>query len=102
MYKRQLEGRVAAELVAEPVPDGLDVSEVAWGGGESMRAVHERVAVWLRTEVAGLGPGDLVVVSHEHTIRAALAVLRRRSWRELDWDEPLPPGAVLTIDRATR
>lgn len=95
-----MEGELAVGLASWPVPDGVDISEVAWGGGESVRAVHARVAAWLTG--AREDSSELVVVSHEHTIRAALAVLRGRSWRELDWDEPLPPGAVLTIDRATR
>mgnify|MGYP002651678903 CR=1 FL=1 len=45
----------------------------------------------------GLGPGDLVVVSHEHTIRAALAVLADRGWRDIDWDAPVPPGSVRSV-----
>lgn len=100
-----MEASRAADLAPEPAPDGVDISEVAWGGGESMRQVHTRVAAWLTGGRGAPGvqePGELVVVSHEHTIRAALAVLRGRTWREVDWDEPIPPGAVLSTRRRSR
>ncbi|MEO7587419.1 MAG: histidine phosphatase family protein, partial [Arachnia sp.] len=46
----ELEGRLASELAAQPVPDGQDISEVRWGGGESIADVHQR----MRTLVAEL------------------------------------------------
>ncbi|MBD5831482.1 hypothetical protein AWH69_09945 [Janibacter melonis] len=92
-----LEGREARTLRAEPVPEGEHVSEVRWGGGESMHDVFERVGAWLAPALLEQ-PEHLVVVSHEHTIRAALAWLRSTSHRDVDWDEPVPPGSVTTLE----
>ena len=95
-----LEGRVAAELVAEPVPDGLDVSEVAWGGGESIADVWERVARFVaRTPPAAA----VVVVSHSATLQVLRAVLGGRSgaevsWRDVTWHDALLTGGVLVVD----
>lgn len=93
----EMEGRLARELSPKPVPDGRDVSEVRWGGGESVQDVHARVAAWL---AGAAGLSEVVVVSHEHTIRAAIAALRGRTHREVDWDEPLEPGSVTTVETA--
>ena len=90
-----MEGRSAGSLVAEEPGEGRHISEIRWGGGESLHDVHERVGAWLAPALAA--PGHLVVVSHEHTIRAALAWLRGRTWRDVDWDEPVTPGSVTTV-----
>ena len=95
----ELEGEASSSLRDLPVPEGTDPCEVRWGGGESMRDVHERVGEWFAPALIE-APEHLTVVSHEHTIRAALAWLRQRSWREIDWDEPIPPGAVTSLDVA--
>ena len=92
-----LEGRRADSLIAEVVPDGEHVSEVRWGGGESLQDVHERVGDWFAPALIEQ-PEHLVVISHEHTIRASLAWLRQRSHRDIDWDEPIPPGSITTYD----
>lgn len=92
-----LEGQPGDALRAETVPEGTHVSEVRWGGGESMLDVHERVGDWFAPALMEQ-PRHLVVVSHEHTIRAALAWLRQHSWRDIDWDEPIEPGSVTTVD----
>ncbi len=92
-----LEGERADALRAQEVPAGQHISEVRWGGGESMRDVHERVGEWFAPALIEQ-PEHLVVVSHEHTIRAALAWLRQRSHREIDWDEPIEPGSITTFD----
>lgn len=95
-----MEGRRPDELAPEAVPGGVEISEIRWGAGESLKDVHERV----RPALAALSTvpssvTDVVVVSHDHTIRVALAALRGhpRPWRSVDWDEPLPPGAVRTV-----
>ncbi|WP_338751448.1 histidine phosphatase family protein [Janibacter alittae] len=92
-----LEGERADSLPAQEVPDGQHISEVRWGGGESMRDVHDRVGEWFAPALIEQ-PEHLVVISHEHTIRASLAWLRQRSHREIDWDEPITPGSITTFD----
>ncbi len=92
-----LEGERADTLRAQEVPAGQHISEVRWGGGESMRDVHDRVGEWFAPALIEQ-PEHLVVISHEHTIRAALAWLRQRSWRDIDWDEPIGPGTITTFD----
>ena len=92
-----LEGERWDSLRAQPVPDGEHISEVRWGGGESMADVFERVGEWFAPALIEQ-PDHLVVVSHEHTIRAALAWLRSLSHRDIDWDEPIAPGSVTTFD----
>lgn len=93
----RLEGERAATLREQPVPEDDHVSEVRWGGGESMQDVFERVGEWFAPALIEQ-PEHLVVVSHEHTIRASLAWLRSRSHRDIDWDEPVEPGSVTTFD----
>ncbi|MEL4504657.1 histidine phosphatase family protein [Luteococcus sp. H138] len=81
-----LEGRLTAELSPEPVPPGLDISEVAWGGGESIQQVHarcRRLLGWLAEEYPA-APA-LVLVSHGDTLRVLLSVLEGRGHREVDW-----------------
>ncbi len=93
----ELEGEAASSLRAQTVPEGEHISEIRWGGGESMQDVFERVGDWFAPALIEQ-PEHLVVVSHEHTIRAALAWLRSRSHREIDWDEPIEPGSVTTLE----
>ncbi|MGE9783736.1 histidine phosphatase family protein [Janibacter sp. G368] len=92
-----LEGERTDALRSVPVPEGEHISEVQWGGGESMQEVFERVGEWFAPALIEQ-PDHLVVVSHEHTIRAALAWLRSTSHRDIDWDEPVLPGSVTTYD----
>ena len=92
-----LEGERSDSLRAQTVPAGEHISEVRWGGGESMQDVFERVGDWFAPALIEQ-PDHLVVISHEHTIRAALAWLRSRSHRDIDWDEPIPPGSMPSCD----
>ena len=92
-----LEGERSDSLRAQTVPAGEHISEVRWGGGESMQDVFERVGDWFAPALIEQ-PDHLVVISHEHTIRAALAWLRSRSHRDIDWDEPIPPGSMTSCD----
>ncbi|MDN5716285.1 MAG: histidine phosphatase family protein [Janibacter sp.] len=91
----ELEGERSDALRAQSVPDDAHVSEVRWGGGESMQDVFERVGEWFAPALIEQ-PEHLIVVSHEHTIRAALAWLRSTSHRDIDWDEPIAPGSITT------
>ncbi|NHI18024.1 histidine phosphatase family protein [Phycicoccus endophyticus] len=89
-----LEGRLTRELRAQPVPAGLDVTEVRWGGGESIADVHARVGLLL-AEVALWPVPDIVLVTHGDTLRVALAVLEGRGHREVAW-EVVGNGEVVT------
>lgn len=82
----ELEGKSYDELRPEPVPAGLDISEVRWGGGESVADVHARLGAFV-DELANLVDEEVVVVSHGDTLRILLAVLDGRSHREVDWFE---------------
>lgn len=92
-----LEGQTSASLREQSVPEDGHISEVRWGGGESMQDVFERVGEWFAPALIEQ-PEHLVVISHEHTIRAALAWLRSRSHRDIDWDESVAPGSVTTLE----
>lgn len=90
-----LEGRLVDELSAEPVPEGLHISEVAWGGGESIQQVHARctrLLSWLRDEYPAAP--ELVLVSHGDTIRVLLSVLDGCGHRDVDWC-PVGNGEVI-------
>lgn len=92
-----LEGQRSDSLREVAVPDDQHISEVRWGGGESMQDVFDRVGDWFAPALIEQ-PDHLVVISHEHTIRASLAWLRSRSHRDIDWDEPITPGSVTSYD----
>ena len=91
-----MEGRLAADLVAEPTPPGRHVSDVRWGGGESIADVHARVGSYL----AGLlrdPPGrSVVLVTHAHAIRVALAWLAGRPPSAVEWVD-VPHGGITTV-----
>ena len=93
----ELEGETTASLRPLTVPEGEHISEIRWGGGESMQDVFERVGDWFAPALIEQ-PEHLIVISHEHAIRASLAWLRSHSHRDIDWDEPLAPGSVTTFD----
>lgn len=92
----QLQGRLTAELHAEPTPAGQHIAEVRWAGGESVRDVHERVGTFLR-RVLPTAPQDLVLVSHGDTIRVLCAWFEGRSHRDVDWEIPIENGSVTTL-----
>lgn len=92
----ELEGRLAGDLVATPTPAHLDISEVRWGGGESLADVHDRLGGPIRNARA-TAYDDVIWVSHGDTIRVALARLAGRSHREVAWD-PIPNGATITVE----
>lgn len=90
----ELEGRRYDELTPEPVPDGFDISEVRWGGGESVADVHARLRGFI-AELALLPDEEIIVVSHGDTLRILLAVLAGRGHREVEWIE-FGNGEVVT------
>ena len=90
-----LEGRLTRELHPQPVPEGRDVSEVAWGGGETIEHVWRRAALFTETHLVD-HPGDVVVVSHGTLIQVFLSHLDGRGHRDVDWDVVVPNGAVIT------
>ena len=94
-----LEGRLASDLRAEPTPEGLDVTDVAWGGGESIVDVHARVGGFLARLLADPPGKQVVLVSHGDAIRVALAWLAGRGPREVAWAD-VPPGSVTSVTYA--
>ena len=90
-----LEGRLTKELVPEPTPEGLDITEVRWGGGESIEDVHDRLGTFFE-RVLPAAPPHLVLVTHGDTLRVARAWLQGRGHREVDWDL-VPNGGVTTL-----
>ncbi|WP_420176181.1 histidine phosphatase family protein [Luteococcus sp. OSA5] len=88
----QLEGKRLDELVAEPVPEGKDISEVCWGGGESIQQVHER-CVRLVEQMRRESVPVMVLVGHGDALRVLLSVLDGRGHRDVDWC-PIGNGEV--------
>ena len=81
-----LEGKNYSELEEEPTPEGVHVSEVRWGGGESMSDVAARLRVLvdeLRAEFAD--DDQVLLVSHGDTLRILLAILDGGGHRDVDW-----------------
>ncbi|WP_296141056.1 histidine phosphatase family protein [uncultured Tessaracoccus sp.] len=91
-----LEGRLTRELHPEPTPEGRHVSEVRWGGGESLEDVHRRLAQFVA--MLDADGDDVALVSHGDTLRVLLALLDGRSHREVRW-APIANGAVLHVER---
>ncbi len=80
----ELEGRRVDELTEQPVPEGVDISEVCWGGGESVQQVHARCLVLL-DELARLGSDDVVLVGHGDSLRVLLGAAQGRGHRDVQW-----------------
>lgn len=78
-----MEGVLSSELTAQPVPDGKDISEIRWGGGESVADVHARSRAFL--DSLPEMPRDVVIVGHGDSLRVLLAVVEGRSHRDVDY-----------------
>ena len=92
----ELEGKLTSEMTEQPVPQGQDISEVRWGGGESIADVHARMRRLVTDLRAEFSPDDEVaLVSHGDALRVLIAVIEGRSHRDVDW-EPYGTGAVHT------
>ena len=87
----EMEGRLASELAPLPTPEGSHISEIRWGGGESVADVHARCRDFVAAQPAA---GDLVVVSHGDTLRVMLAVLAGIGHRDVDW-RPIGSAEVI-------
>lgn len=94
-----LEGRLSHELFAEPVPDGQHISEVRWGGGESVADVYTRLRAFF-DHTLPTAPPHLIVVTHGDALQIAAAALTGHSHREVEWRETLN-GSVRTIEPLT-
>ncbi|SHJ68346.1 probable phosphoglycerate mutase [Tessaracoccus bendigoensis DSM 12906] len=82
-----LEGLRYDELVAEETPPGMDVSEVRWGGGESMADVAARLRPLLADLAGRFGVDDeVLVVSHGDTLKVLITLLDGGTHRDIDWD----------------
>lgn len=118
----RMEGHLPGELTPEPTPEGLDVADVRWGGGESLADVAARSLALLSDlarphdgvvpmsadpEVASphrpepgssRPPAAVVLVGHGDSLRVMEALLAGRSHRECDFDLPLGNGEVIVRD----
>lgn len=97
----ELEGLLTSALEATPAAEGdSHISEVKWGGGESLEDVHLRLAAPIAR--AHQGTHDHIVwVTHGITTSVALARLAGRSHRDVEWD-PIANGEVVstTLNRS--
>jgi len=92
-----LEGRLTTALDATPAADGdAHISEVRWGGGESLEDVHLRLAAPI-TRALTASHDHVIWVTHGITTCVALARLAGRSHREVEWD-PIANGAVVSVE----
>ncbi|MFT3889661.1 MAG: histidine phosphatase family protein [Arachnia sp.] len=81
-----LEGKRYDELEEEATPEGIHVSEVRWGGGESMADVAARLRVLIDQLRAEFADTDhVLLVSHGDTLRILLALLDGGGHRDVDW-----------------
>lgn len=81
-----LEGKHYDELEEETTPEGMHVSEVRWGGGESMADVAARLRILVDELRAEFSDGDhVLLVSHGDTLRILLAILDGGGHRDVDW-----------------
>lgn len=95
-----MEGVLSRDLTPQETPKGAHVSEIRWGGGESIEDVHRRVGAFFDRELRQVRADSLhhlVLISHGDTIRVMDAWLRGRGHREVDWDLTVANGEVLTV-----
>jgi len=96
-----LEGALTSDLDADPVPPppGKHLADIRWGGpaSESVRDVDARIAAYLARALP-TAPAHLILLTHGDTLRILHARLTGRSYRDLDWDLPIPNGAVVTVN----
>lgn len=93
----RLDGLDRAQLTAEPTPPGRDISEIRWGGGESVADVYARLRGFCGLLLAG-SARRVVLVSHGDTLCALVSLLSGRGHRDIDWDARLAHGEVRMVD----
>lgn len=91
----ELTGRRRSELQAEETPTGVHLHEVRWGGGESVVDVYDRLERFF-ARLEHREPGNVILVSHGHTIQVALALLTGLGPRDVEWRE-IPNGGVIWV-----
>ncbi len=90
-----LEGRLARGLSAQPIPEGAHVSEIAWGGGETIEQVWVRIASFTQTHLLPCPDDDVILVTHGTLLQVFLSYLEGRSHRDVDWDVLPRNGQVI-------
>ncbi|WP_027586609.1 histidine phosphatase family protein [Acidipropionibacterium thoenii] len=94
-----MEGLTPDQLTPEPAPEGIDIADVGWGGGESLAEVAARSRSFLADLALcdhGHPPAQVVVVGHGDALRVLIAVLDGRTHRECDFTLELGNGEVIT------
>lgn len=80
------------------MPDRADISEIRWGGGESVADVHARLRAFVAALEQETGGGTILLVTHEGTLQVLQAVLAGRGHRDVVW-EPIGHGEVIELSR---
>lgn len=95
-----MEGVLTRDLRPQQTPKGAHVTEIRWGGGESIEDVYGRVSTFVGSEVDQARSDSvdhLVLVSHGDTIRVMEAYLAGRGHREVDWEVQVGNGSIRSI-----
>ncbi len=94
-YLGEMEGMASSELRSMPVPEGKDITEVSWSGGETVQQLHARMSRLLNwLEATTPTGGTVVLVGHGEALRVLVAVRAGRGHREIDWDFVMANGEV--------
>lgn len=80
-----MDGMDAVELAAEPTPPGRDITEIRWGGGESIADVYARVRHFMMV-LAARRLRRVIVVGHSDMLCVASSMLAGRGHRQIVWD----------------
>ncbi|MCI1748788.1 MAG: histidine phosphatase family protein [Acidipropionibacterium sp.] len=97
----RMEGLTPDQLAPETAPDGADIADVRWGGGESLADVAERSRSFLADLAVsehGHSPGQAVIVGHGDALRVLIALLDGHTHRECDFDLVLGNADIVTRD----
>lgn len=78
-----LEGKLPSELTAEPVPEGKHISEVAWGGGESVADVAARLSGFV--PILSESGDPAIVVGHADCLKILRTLLLGGGHRDVEW-----------------
>ena len=87
-----MEGQLFSELTGSNPTTG-HINEIRWGAGESVADLYGRLAETL-PRLMQAHPGRLVLVTHGHVIQVAMAMLRGKGPRDVDWFD-LPNGGIV-------
>lgn len=85
----RMQGKLTADLSAEPCPDGVDVADVRWGGGESLADVAKRLRGLVDEISADYAErpdhSTTILVSHGITLGVLAALLDGGSHYDVCW-----------------